>query len=48
MISQVLGESIFYAPQIARMFRGIAQGVLTVHEGLEKVSGGALDVCQST
>jgi energy-coupling factor transporter ATP-binding protein EcfA2 len=45
---EVLGESIFYAPQIARMFRGIAQGVLTVHEGLEKVSGGALDVCQST
>ncbi|HHW29553.1 MAG TPA: ATP-binding cassette domain-containing protein, partial [Syntrophomonadaceae bacterium] len=45
---EVLAESIFYAPQMARMFRGIAQGVLTVHEGLEKVSGGALDVCQSS
>ena len=44
----VLGESIFYAPQMSRLFRGIARGVLTVHEGLEKVSGGALDVCQST
>jgi len=44
---EVLAESIFYAPQMARMFRGIAQGVLTVREGLEKVSGGALGVCQS-
>lgn len=42
----VLGESIFYAPQIARMFRGIASGVLTVDEGLEKMSGGALNACQ--
>jgi energy-coupling factor transporter ATP-binding protein EcfA2 len=44
---EVMGESIFYAPQMSRLFRGIARGVLTVNEGLEKLSGGALDVCQS-
>ncbi len=43
----VLGDSIFYAPQMARLFRGTAQGVLTVGEGLERMSGGALNVCQS-
>jgi energy-coupling factor transporter ATP-binding protein EcfA2 len=44
---ELMGESIFYAPQMSRLFRGIARGVLTVNEGLEKLSGGALDVCQS-
>jgi energy-coupling factor transporter ATP-binding protein EcfA2 len=43
----VLGESIFYAPQMARLFRGTATDVLTVDEGLEKIAGGALDVCQT-
>lgn len=44
---KVLGESIFYAPQMARLFRGTAQDVLTVSEGLHKITGGALDVCQT-
>ncbi|MDD3314232.1 MAG: energy-coupling factor transporter ATPase [Syntrophaceticus sp.] len=43
----ILGESIFYAPQMARLFRGTAADVLTVDEGLEKVTGGDLDVCQT-
>ena len=43
----VLGESIFYAPQMARLFRGTAQDVLTVDEGLKKLSGGYLDACQT-
>jgi hypothetical protein len=44
---EVLGESIFYAPQMARLFRGTARDVLTVSEGLHKMTGGALDVCQT-
>lgn len=44
----ILGESIFYAPQMARLFRGTAaDDVLTVDEGLEKIAGGVLDVCQT-
>lgn len=30
----VLSESIFYAPQMARLFRGWGRGILTVDEGL--------------
>ena len=44
---EVLGGSIFYAPQMARLFRGTARDVLTVSEGLHKMKGGALDVCQT-
>jgi len=44
---EVLGESLFYASQMARLFRGTASDVLTVNEGLEKVSGGTLDACQT-
>lgn len=43
----VLGESIFYAPQMARLFRGTDRGVLTASEGIKK-TGGALDVGQTS
>ncbi len=34
-----LGESIFYAPQMARLFQGSGRDVLTVDEGLEQIGG---------
>lgn len=36
---EVLGSSLFYCPQMARLFRGYVEGVLTVEEGIEKLSG---------
>ncbi|MGB9792270.1 MAG: ABC transporter ATP-binding protein [Thermacetogeniaceae bacterium] len=42
----VLEDSLFYSPQMARLFRGAAEGVLTIEEGLEKVAGnGGLPTC---
>ena len=37
---EILRESIFYAPQMARLFRGRAGNVLTVEEGLSTINGG--------
>lgn len=37
---EILRESIFYAPQMARLFRGRAGSVLTVEEGLSTINGG--------
>lgn len=37
---EILRESIFYAPQMARLFRGRADSVLTVEEGLSTINGG--------
>lgn len=35
--NEVLSDSLSYSPQMARLFRGLARGILTVREGLEKV-----------
>ncbi|HAA89560.1 MAG TPA: ABC transporter [Peptococcaceae bacterium] len=35
--AKVLGESLFYAPQMARLFKGYADGVLTVEEGITRI-----------
>lgn len=35
--AEVLSDSLCYSPQMARLFRGWARGVLTVREGLERV-----------
>jgi len=35
--NEVLSDSLCYSPQMARLFRGLARGILTVSEGLEKV-----------
>ncbi len=46
---EVLGNSLFYSPQIARLFGGTVDGVLTVEEGLEKISAnGELSPCLAT
>lgn len=37
---EILGESIFYAPQMARLFQGRADAVLTVEEGLTAIARG--------
>ncbi len=43
---QILGDSIFYAPQMARLFRGQAEGILTVDEALAIMQGGGAGACQ--
>jgi energy-coupling factor transport system ATP-binding protein len=46
--SRVLGTSMFYAPQMARLFKDFAGGVLTVKEGLAKIrSNGDAQKCLS-
>lgn len=35
---EVLGSSLFYSPQMTRLFRGFDEGVLTVEEGMERLS----------
>ena len=37
---KILGESLFYAPQMSRLFRGWADHILTVDEGLAAAGGG--------
>jgi energy-coupling factor transport system ATP-binding protein len=45
---RVLGTSMFYAPQMARLFKDFAGGVLTVKEGLAKIrSNGDAKKCLS-
>lgn len=34
---EVLGKSVFYAPQLGKMFRGICDGVLTFREARERI-----------
>ncbi len=34
---EVLGSSMFYSPQMTRLFRGFSDGVLTIKEAVEKV-----------
>lgn len=34
---QVLGESLFYAPQMARLFKDISDNILTVRDGIQKI-----------
>lgn len=35
---QVMGDSLFYSPQMARLFKGFADNVLTVREALELIN----------
>ncbi|HHW42171.1 MAG TPA: energy-coupling factor ABC transporter ATP-binding protein [Syntrophomonadaceae bacterium] len=46
---EVLGDSLFYAPQMTRLFKDFAEGVLTVREGIEKISAnGDFGPCLAT
>jgi energy-coupling factor transport system ATP-binding protein len=36
--AEILSNSLFYAPQMARLFRGFADDVLTVREGMARIS----------
>lgn len=46
--ADVLGGSLFYAPQMARLFKGYADGVLTVEEGIARICfhGGLQNACR--
>lgn len=36
---EVLANSLYYAPQVNRLFRGVDHGVMTVHDGVERIKG---------